>query len=165
MRPDGEPGGPLPIDPHALLRHARRRIAAHPEPVETDYRRAVSDAYYAIYHALTALAASLLASSDDPADAHQQVRRFRHWHVRDAAEAMKGSTDAQAHMLARAILELHGRRMDADYDYFSTFTHAQVDDLIDMAAQAVEVITAPAFAEGDTGQAFPRLLAAMPDAP
>ena len=66
------------MDPHALLRHARRRIAAPPEPAETEYRRAVSDAYYAIYHAVTALAAPLLASSDDPAEAWRQVRRFRH---------------------------------------------------------------------------------------
>ena len=153
------------MDPHALLRHARRRIAAPPEPAETEYRRAVSDAYYAIYHAVTALAAPLLASSDDPADAWRQVRRFRHWHVRDAADAMKGSADARVRMVARAILELHGRRMDADYDYFSEFTRTQADDLIAVAAQAVEAVTAPAFAEGDGGQSLLRQLAAQPDAP
>ena len=157
MQPEGEPNQPPPIDPHALLRHARARVEA-PDADETGYRRAVSDAYYAVYHALTALAASLLAS-DDPADAWRQVRRFRHWHVRDAAGAMYERADARAHMVARTTLRLQSRRMDADYDYFAEFRRGHVETLIDMADEAVEAL------EDGGGMALVRLLADMPDAP
>ena len=158
MQPEGEPDQPPPIDPRALLRHARARVEA-PDADETDYRRAVSDAYYAVYHALTALAAPLLASSDDPADAWRRVRRFRHWHVRAAAGAMNESADARTRMVARATIELQGRRTDADYDYFAEFRRGHVERLIDLADEAVE-----ALADGD-GEALARMLAAMLDAP
>ena len=158
MQPEGEPDQPPPIDPHTLLRHARARVEA-PDADETDYRRAVSDAYYAVYHALTALAASLLASSDDPADAWRQVRRFRHWHVRDAAGAMNESADARTRMVARTTLRLQSRRMDADYDYFAEFRRGHVETLIDMADEAVEALA------GGGGTALARRLADMPDAP
>ena len=158
MQPEGEPDQHPPIDPRALLRHARARVEAT-DADETDYRRAISDAYYAVYHALTALAASLLASSDDPADAWRQVRRFRHWHVRDAAGAMNESADARTRMVARTTLRLQSRRMDADYDYFAEFGRGHVEMLIDSADEAVEAL------EDGGGEALVRLLAAMLDAP
>ena len=157
MQPEGEPDQPPPIDPHALLRHARQRVEAA-DADETDYRRAVSDAYYALYHALTALAASLLASSDDPGDAWRQIRRFRHWHVRAAAGAMSESADARTRMVARATIELQGRRMDADYDYFAEFRRGHVETLIDLADRAVEAL------DGGGGEALAQRLAAMLDA-
>ena len=158
MQPEGEPAPPPPIDPHALLRHAHARVDA-PDADETDYRRAVSDAYYAVYHALTALAASFLAAGDDPADAWRRVRRFRHWHVRDAAGAMNESADARTRMVARATLDLQDRRMDADYDYFAEFRRGQVEMLIDLADEAVETLASGGASD------FPRLLASLPDAP
>ncbi len=163
MRPDGEPEYLSPIDPYALLRHARRRINA-PDAEETDYRRAVSDAYYALYHAVTLLAAPVLSSTDDPLEPYRRIRRFRHWHLRDAAEEARESADGQVRIVARAILRLHARRMAADYSHLARFTQVRARRLIGQAEAAVEAVTAPAFTAGG-GQSLLRQLAALPAAP
>lgn len=164
MRPDGEPEYLSPIDPRALLRHALGRINA-PDAEETDYRRAVSDAFYALYHALTLAAAPSMTASTDPLDPYRQVRRIRHWHVRDAINTAGASTDELVQLVATTMLALYRWRKSADYDHLTQFTHARAGRLISRAGVALEVVMAPAFAEGDGGQSLLRQLAARPDAP
>ena len=164
MRPNGEPEYLSPIDPRALLRHARGRINA-PDAEATDYRRAVSDAFYALYHALTLAAAPSMTASADPFEPYRQVRRIRHRHVRAAAEEARESTDGQVRVVAKAMLRLYSRREAADYSHLTHFTHERAGRLIRRAERAVEAVTAPAFAEGDGGQSLLRQLAAQPDAP
>ena len=158
MRPDGEPEHLSPIDPQALLRRARGRINA-PDAEEIDYRRAVSDAFYALYHALTLAAAPHMTASDDPLEPYRQVRRIRHRHVRNAAEEARAGTDGRARMVARVMLRLYSRREAADYDHLVQFTRADAEMLIDTADEAVEAVA------GGGGMALARMLAAMPDAP
>ena len=164
MRPDGEPEYLSPIDPRALLRHARERINA-PGAEATDYRRAVSDAFYALYHALTLAAAPSMTDSDDPFKPYRQVRRIRHRHVRAAAEEARESSDGQVRVVAKSMLRLYSRREAADYSHLTRFTRARAGRLIGRAERAVGAVTAPAFAEGDGGQSLLRQLAAQPDAP
>ena len=158
MRPDGEPEHLSPIDPQALLRRARGRINA-PDAEETDCRRAVSDAFYALYHALTLAAAPHMTASDDPLDPYRQVRRIRHRHVRNAAEEARAGADEQVRMIARVMLWLYSRREAADYSHLVQFTRADAETLIDTADEAVEAVA------GGGGTVLARLLAAMPDAP
>ena len=164
MRPDGEPEYLSPIDPRALLHHALGRINA-PDAEETDYRRAVSDAFYALYHALTLAAAPSLTASADPFEPYRQVRRIRHWHVRDAINMAWGSTDELVQLVATTMLALYRWRGAADYDHLTQFTHERAGRFLRRAARAVEAVTAPAFAEGDGGQSLLRQLAGRPDAP
>ena len=164
MRPDGEPEYLSPIDPRALLRHARERIDA-PGAEATDYRRAVSDAFYALYHALTLAVAPSMTASADPLEPYRQVRRIRHRHVRTAAEEARGSADELVRLVATAMKDLYTWRGAADYDHLTRFTHARAGRLINRAGVALEAVTAPAFAEGDGGQSLLRQLAAQPDAP
>ena len=164
MRPDGEPEYLSPIDSRALLGHARERINA-PDAEATDYRRAVSDAFYALYHALTLAAAPSMTDSADPLEPYRQVRRIRHRHVRAAAEEARESSDGQVRVVATAMLRLYSRREAADYDHLTRFTHARAGRLIGRAERAVDVVTAPAFAEGDGGRSLLLQLAAQPDAP
>ena len=164
MRPDGEPEYLSPIDPRALIRHARERINA-PNAEATDYRRAVSDVFYALYHALTLAAAPSMTASDDPLEPYRQVRRIRHRHVRVAAEEVRESADGQVRVVATVMLRLYSRREAADYNHLVRFTRERARDLIDIADEAVEAVTAPAFAEGDGGQSLLLQLAAQPDAP
>ena len=164
MRPDGEPEYLSPIDPRALIRHARGRINALGAEA-TDYRRAVSDAFYALYHALTLAAAPSMTASDDPLEPYRQVRRIRHRHVRVAAEEVRESADGQVRVVATVMLRLYSRREAADYNHLVRFTRERARDLIDIADEAVEAVTAPAFAEGDGSQSLLRQLAAQPDAP
>ena len=164
MRPDGEPEYLSPIDPRALLRHALGRINA-PDAEETDYRRAVSDAFYALYHALTLAAAPVMTASADPLEPYRQVRRIRHWHVRDAINTARGSTDERVRLVATTMVTLYRRREAADYSHLTRFTHERAGRLIRRAERAVEAVMAPAFAEGDGGQSLLSQLAARPDAP
>ena len=164
MRPDGEPEYLSPIDPRALLRHARGRIHA-PDAEATDYRRAVSDAFYALYHALTLAAAPSMTASADPLEPYRRVRRIRHRHVRAVAEEARESADEQVRLVATVMLRLYSRRETADYSHLARFTRARARDLIDIADEIVAVVVAPAFAEGDGGQSLLRQLAARPDAP
>ena len=164
MRPDGEPEYLSPIDPRALLRHARGRINA-PDAEETDYRRAVSDAFYALYHALTLAAAPAMTASADPLEPYRRVRRIRHRHVRAVAEEARAGADEQVRLVATLMLELYFWREAADYNHLAQFTYERVGRFIRRAERAVEAVTAPAFAEGDGGQSLLRQLAARPDAP
>lgn len=164
MRPDGEPEYLSPIDPRALLRHARERINA-PDAEATDYRRAVSDAFYALYHALTLAATPSMTASDDPLEPYRRVRRIRHRHVRAVAEEAVAGADERVRLVASVMLELYFWREAADYSHLVRFTHERAERLIRRAARAVEAVTAPAFAEGDGGQSLLRQLAARPDAP
>ena len=160
MRPDGEPEHLSPIDPYALLEHARKRVGA-PDAEETDYRRAVSDAFYALYHALTLAAAPHMTASDDPLEPYRRVRAIRHRHVRNAAEEARADADGQVRLVASAMLWLYLWREAADYDHLVRFTSRHAHDAIDIAEEAVETVMVPAFG----GQSFPRRLAAMPGAP
>ena len=166
--PDDDPDGPFPIDPRDLLRHAAAVADTLPGRTDTDYRRAVSAAYYALYHALTLQAAVLLATGGEPSGRYDAVRRFRHWHLRDVARAVidgDAPGDGQVERIVRILRFLRIEREHADYNRRERFTQRRAHDAITIATQAVEAVTAPAFAEGDGGQSLLRQLAAQPDAP
>ena len=173
-----ESDGPLPINPSALIHHARSRIEAPSDRWGTNYRRAVSDVYFALFHALTLGAASL---SESGADQYELTRRFEHRDVRNVAlwvtdagtppsslrlEPMMASAkaDPQVRGVAMAIRRLHSKREDADYNHAVRFTWSSALELIDIAEEAVAIVTAPAFGASDGGRAFLRMLAAQLEA-
>ena len=156
MLPGDEPEYLSPIEPRSLIRHARQRLEAA-DADATDYRRAVSDAFYALYHALTLAAAPFMASGDDPLDPYRQLRRIRHPHVRAAAGAMAGSANERTRMVAGVLLDLYGWRIAADYDHLVRFTRSRAEELVEMADEAVGAVAEVGF-----GDAFPRRLAALP---
>ena len=159
MLPGDEPERLSPIDPQSLIRHARQRLALT-DADATDYRRAVSDAFYALYHALTLAAVPLMAPSDDPLEPYRRLRDIRHPHVRAVAEAMQGSANERVGMVARALLYLYHWRAFADYDHLTQFTRPHADALVNLADEAVGAV-----AEAGFGDAFPRRLAAIPPSP
>ena len=160
MRPAIGPEELAPIDPLALLEHARNRLAA-PEPAESECRRAVSDAFYALYHALTLAAMPHMTVSDDPFEPYRRMRGFRHRHVRAAANEARAGTDEQARMVADAMLWLYQWREDADYNHLFRFTRVDTETLIGIADGAVAMAAEPAFGASD----LPRRLATILDAP
>ena len=158
MRPAIGPEELAPIEPLALLEHARNRLAAA-EPSESECRRAVSDAFYALYHALTLAAMPHMTASDDPFEPYRRLRGIRHRHVRAAAEEALASADGQARMVADAMLGLYVWRGTADYSHLVHFTPDDADDAINLATPAVEALM------GGGGTALARMLAAMLDTP
>ena len=159
MLPGNEPERLSPIDSRSLIRHARQRLALT-DADETDYRRAVSDAFYALYHALTLAAVPLMAPSDDPLEPYRRMREIRHPHVRAVAEAMRGSANERVVMVARVLRDLYRWRAFADYDHLVWFTRPHAEALVNLADEAVGAV-----AEAGFGDAFPRRLATLPDAP
>ena len=153
--PENDAEGPFPIDPRDLLRHARAIANTLPGRGDTDYRRAVSAAYYALYHALTLRAATLA----EPSGRYDAVRRFRHWRIRDGAQTVSGGGDARAAPIAQAVLFLQSERVHADYNHQEQFAQQRAHDAINLAMRAVEAL------DGGGGEALVRLLAAMLDAP
>ena len=160
MRPAIGPEELAPIAPYDLLEHARMRLAA-PEPSESECRRAISDAFYALYHALTLAAMPHMTASDDPFEPYRRLRGIRHRHVRAAAEEARAGTDERARMVARVMLWLYRWRGAADYSHLYRFTRVRAGRFVDIAGYAVEAMSAPAFGASD----LPRRLAAMLDAP
>ena len=159
MLPGDEPERLSPIDPRSLIRLARRRLEAA-DADETDYRRAVSDAFYALYHALTLAAVPFMAPSDDPLEPYRRLRDIRHPHVRAVAEAMQWSANERVVMVARVLLYLYQWRAAADYDHLVQFARPRVVNLVNLADEAVGAV-----AEAGFGDAFPQRLAALPPAP
>ena len=159
MLPGNEPEYLSPIDPRSLIRHARQRIALA-DADETDYRRAVSDAFYALYHALTLAAIPFMAPSDDPLEPYRRLRDIRHPRVRAVAGAMQGSANERVVMVARVLLHLYRWRAAADYSHLVRFARPHAEALVDLASEAVEAVEGAGF-----GDAFPRRLAALPPSP
>ena len=159
MLPGDEPERLAPIDPRSLIRLAWRRLEAV-DADETDYRRAVSDAFYALYHALTLAAVPFMTASDDPLEPYRRLRDIRHPHVRAVAEAMRWSANERVGMVARVLLYLYHWRAFADYDHLTQFPRPHAEALVNLADEAVGAVAETGF-----GDAFPRRLAALPDAP
>ena len=159
MLPENEPERLSPIDPRSLIRLARQRLALT-DADETDYRRAVSDAFYALYHALTLAAVPFMAPSDDPLEPYRRLRDIRHPRVRAVAEAMRWSANERVGMVARVLLYLYHWRAAADYNHLVRFTRPRTEELVEIADEAVGAV-----AEAGFGDAFPQRLAALPPSP
>ena len=152
--PDADIRGPFPIDPVDLLRHAGAVANILPERGDTDYRRAVSAAYYSLYHALTLRAATVRA----PSRRYAVVRRFRHRHLRGLARTVidDDTGDARAAGIAWSIRFLQTERERADYDHLARFTQDRARRAIAIAARAVEAL------EDGSGETLVLLLADAP---
>lgn len=177
--PRSEQEGPFPIEPDSLLRHARRIVGVLPEPEETEYRRAVSAAYFALFHAVTLRAVELLVPGDAIRQRYERVRDFEHSALRSvaqwasdagtpsrsmASDAALARREARVRLVARALLRLNDERRHADYDHLAQFSRSRANRAIDIATEAVVAVTATAFGASDGGRAFLRMLAAQLEA-
>jgi hypothetical protein len=138
-----------PIEPDKLLDAADRLApaeASRGRPPYTAHRRAVSTAYYAVFHAIGAQVAGTVFSTADAAF-RQRVRRWiGHGDVRVVArwvsqldsttggsppahiQALLAPSGSPAHIdadtvaIADGFLELNDKREQADYDHEAVFT-------------------------------------------
>jgi hypothetical protein len=172
-----------PIEPDKLLDAAdflAPSQAGPGRPPYTAHRRAVSTAYYAVFHAITTRVA---AQSFPTADA-QFLRRVRRWighgdikavarwtsqlqgtsagqpppHIRALLAPTAGTIhiDADTAAIADGFLELNEKREQADYDHEAVFSRADTRGLIALAEQVVARIDA---AQSDEAQLFFGLVA------
>jgi hypothetical protein len=124
---------------------ARREVT---KPRQASLRRAISVAYYALFHLLIDDAARKLIPSV-PASLRRQARRaFAHGEMRNACEQftrlslvfsrlLAPPVESELQLVAEAFVELQRQRHVANYDLAETFDRSEVLDLIGLAKSAV----------------------------
>jgi len=156
-----------PIEPDKLLDAAERLAPAQVgrgRPPYTAHRRAVSTAYYAAFHAITERVAGLAFSHAD-ATLRQRVRRWiAHADISTVCRWVSGlqgtgsygvpahiralltppgrpsNIDADTVTIADGFLELHEKRLEADYDHEAVFTRSDTRATIALARQLVSLV-------------------------
>lgn len=135
--------------PDHLLEQAERLAGAGTgRPRQTDLRRAVSTAYYALFHLLTQAAARRLTST--PELRSWIARAYNHKSMKDvSAEIARGQAPQlvrefvpvvpdDLQVVAQALVDLQQARHQADYDTRPThgFTRESAGALIQQAGEA-----------------------------
>lgn len=156
------------IRPAWLLRQADElgyRQAGPGQPRNSNLRRAVSAAYYALFHAMGwAIANQLLPAGSLTEQAgltrsvdHGALRNVCGWiakgetppqHVADLVYAVRADTVMVD--VAEAFLELREKRHAADYDHLADFSKEAVLNLVDSARGAVTALERAQAAESAT---------------
>ena len=110
------------IDPRELIATCYKLVspAAIPPPSDADLRRAISTAYYAVFHTLAASNAELIAGrpqSDMSSLAWERVyRRLDHGRAQNNLRAVLPYLSPSGADFARNFIELQGVRHEADYN-------------------------------------------------
>ena len=120
-------------------------------PTDEHIRRAVSDAYYAMFHALAMSNADvLIGAPTDTATENAWIRVYRGLDHGAAARELRRhwqEFSASSQEFSDAFQEMQGRRHAADYNPYATFTIKDVSDWLTTAETAIT-----AFLETDRGE-------------
>jgi uncharacterized protein (UPF0332 family) len=124
---------------------ARKLAHASPgKPRQADLRRAISTAYYALFHALAKDAADLLVgvgpNRPDKAWSHL-YRSLQHGDAKAACVAvLTMNFPAQIKDCAEIFIELQRLRHDADYDPDQQYVRADAQEAIKYAEDAIAAL-------------------------
>lgn len=124
-----------------LIRHAvfLSELNLPDEPQQVDLRRAVSAAYYGLFHLLTTEAAQNWK--------HQRhrdrfARMFDHKRMKDCSSKItsrRPSADPALALVAKSFVKLQQARHSADYDSSKVWSRAEVREMIAVAEDAMAV--------------------------
>jgi hypothetical protein len=109
------------------------------KPRQASLRRAVSSAYYALFHALAALCADELVGYSKPWNVYAPIyRTLDHGRAKDVFKRMLSGADPDMAAIGQTFILLQEQRHTADYDP-SPFRigRAETLDLIEQAKQAI----------------------------
>ena len=126
-----------------LLAAARTLAKANPgRPRQAYLRRAVSTAYFALFHALAQDCADQLVGRGSSRSTTAWVQAYRALEHGFAKNACKGAEklgfSSELVHCANEFIELQQARHDADYDPQATFLRAEVLDLVNRAQVSIE---------------------------
>jgi len=140
-------------DPAELLNVARLLAGGPPAPGDAQLRRAVSTAYYAVFHKILRLAAGRFVGEAHSHTAAYRLlyRGFDHGRVNEVCEAIdkpmmnkafrdslgRAAVSAEMRDFAGAFHSLRDARHSADYDPGYRLTTIVVDRIIQMAETAM----------------------------
>ena len=137
---------------HDLLLQARSLATNEPKrPKQASLRRAVSSAYYAVFHLLVDESTRLLVSGKGRAPLRGALSRsYSHGAMRDVARSFMGGAPVEPYRdvltgrtipvdlrnVAEAFVLLQQARHDADYDNTKRWSRLQALEQISLAEQA-----------------------------
>jgi hypothetical protein len=135
----------LPPDPEKLLRQADV-LAASVAATQVDLRRAISAAYYAVFHFCATAAADMILSASARSSPRYSLvyRSIDHSRFRALPRQLNGSPITPANEFgkigdfAEITANLNERRSLADYDPSQTYTAAGVKVTISDARLAID---------------------------
>lgn len=109
------------------------------KPRQTSLRRAVSSAYYALFHALAKLCADKLVGLSKPWDVYTPIyRSLDHGRAKEAFKRISSHRGSGVAIVGQTFILLQERRHTADYDPSPfPFGRAETLDLIDQSRQAI----------------------------
>jgi uncharacterized protein (UPF0332 family) len=139
-----------------LIAQARHLCQKEPRrPKQASLRRAISTAYYGLFHGLLSAAVTCFLSQRHRALRPALMRVFKHREMADACQRLlklKAQPAAMAPLLggaalppdlervAEAFLTLQQARHEADYDLARRFTRSETQDLVELADAAVQAL-------------------------
>ena len=133
-----------PIDWSQLLATGRATLIPQPPATQPDpaaVRRAISTAYYAAFHALSANNAEVLvgAASDQlTADARIQIYRgLNHNQARVQLQQNRARLSVDAQVFAKLFADLQDERHSADYNPVATFTAEAATNWLDKTEASI----------------------------
>jgi hypothetical protein len=133
-----------------LLDQARHLAGREPRrPKQASLRRAISTAYYALYHLLVAEGTRVLIRNVEPKN--RFTRAFEHANLKNASRAFANPQPTQLphltggapvpsdlEVVANAVIELQEARHEADYNVGARFSRLETKNLIGQAKAAFE---------------------------
>ena len=135
------------IDPQELIATCYKLVppAAFPPPSQADMRRAISTAYYALFHTLAASNAELIAGqpqSNISSYAWERVyRRLDHGRAQNNLRTALNLLSQGGVNFARAFIDLQDRRQEADYDPNTQVVRSNALNIIARAQIAIRDFT------------------------
>ncbi|MYC33161.1 MAG: hypothetical protein F4X64_08300 [Chloroflexi bacterium] len=150
------------MSPANLIATARTLVGSSsqetdPEQSQTHLKRAVSTAYYAMFHAVCANAAALLTDEiSDPAASAAWLQAYRgpeHTHVRNQCRnaGLMASFPPDIRNFAQNFVQIQSYRNQADYNPRSDFSRSDVLEIIEDAERAINELSS---ASASTRRAF-----------
>ena len=135
---------PEPINWSELIAAGRATLVPQPpatQPAPAAIRRAISTAYYAMFHALTANNVDVLISpahNQLTADAWIRIYRgLNHNHARSQLQQNRTNLSASAQIFADLFCDLQNERHNADYNPEATFTIQAATTWLDKAETTI----------------------------
>ena len=117
------------------------------QQAQTHLKRAVSTAYYAMFHAICASAAELLAGGvGEPAESAAWLQAYRgpeHTHVRNQCRntRLMAPFPIEIREFARIFVENQGHRNQADYNPLSNITPYDAERIINRTEYAINQLS------------------------
>ena len=135
---------PTPISWIELIAAGRARLVPQPpanQPTPAAVRRAISDAYYAAFHALTASNADALTGAvHDQLTSDAWIRAYRgldHNQARSQLQQNRASFSASVQVFADLFRDLQNERHNADYNPRAIFTAQTAATWLNKAEAAI----------------------------